>query len=149
MASHCTQIPTMICPTRSLSQLHSSVTRLKIGLFISGPQTCHARSFLNITTSPPGTLWFGAPWRHFSCSPWPKLLHAFPSRNCFLYYYVIIYWFPCSLLVFPVWSMSFKREGNFPFLFTSVCPVPVHNRQWEETYIIPIILFHDCVSRSV
>lgn len=85
----------------------------KLAFFFSGPQTCHAHSCLNITNFPPGTLWFGAPWRHFSSSPWSKLLNAFPLRNCILYYYMIIYWFPCSLLVFPILSMSFKREGNF------------------------------------
>lgn len=149
MASQCTQIPTMICPCQSsLRQTLPS----RGSTFFSGPQTCHAFSCPNATTCSPGTFlprshmmllsWLEVLWRYFPWTRWPRLLlllsHWHPPFHCpahilqrlFLYYYLIIYCFPCSLLVFPHWSMNSRRAGTFLLLFTSVCPVPAHNRQW-------------------
>lgn len=109
--------------------------------------------------------WFGVPLTPFSWPLLPKLLLYLPHwsshipMHCLqellvLYYYFIIYWFTCSCLGFPtgLWALERQSSFLFPLLLTSVCPVPVHNRQWMDprikVHIQSLIRVHDYVSSS-
>lgn len=158
MATQCTQIPTIICPCQS--SLRQTLPSWGSTFFFLA--LTHALPFfscLNTTTCSSGTFlprshmmllsWLEVLWRHFSWPHWPKLLLPLPHWHppCHRLAHIlqglfcIIIW---SFIVFhalclcpppprpPYWSMNSRRAETFLLLFTSVCPVSAHNRQWMK-----------------
>lgn len=146
--------PPQSASTRTLTQPHSAFTRLQMGPF-SDPWTCHAFCCLDTHYSSPDfhgvclhdlgcfdTLFLTARHLLFQCTSFKNFLF------CAITWSFIGFTF--SLPVFPYWPTRSRKAGTCPILSTSVCPMPVHNRQWMEprmeVCIKSLIRSHDFVS---